>query len=478
MKQLEDIITSSINYLQGIILNDEFLKFRSFYGDSFCLSLMKREKTISKPVEEKLISRYRSLDKTNSEFHFEFNNYAFIDVYFEDKNMMNEVLPLQFKNTPCTNWTLLRNCTKLKFNKSDIGAIEDTKSKLDLVQDKYGLIFDDPGVKSFQYHCFSAAMVGEIYELTKDDYFLDSFNKAVSFIRNFILPNGKTLHIGRGQEQTFGYGALAYILALSYKFNKDSRCLSDLKKVLNLLEHEQRPDGSLPLVIGAKEPHPAYLVAMDDVSYCGWYPYNNFFDYLPFMTFFLSKTKSVLNELEVTELALNNKVDLEYRDSNFIKIVKEKYIAILSKPGGYWSNDQVVPLLYSNGELLNPVYGGEQFQESLYKEKDLGIPFVRGTRFTLRFKSRSFLFGDKLILIGPLGIFLRRYNFKDDEIVMKDLSFSFFFIRNSFASFFYNPNKIDTSFSRKVISTKESYSSSGKLKISLIPCWIKIRMKF
>lgn len=32
-----------------------------------------------------------------------------------------------------------------------------------------GLIFDDPGVKSFQYHCFSACLLGEIYRMTDDE---------------------------------------------------------------------------------------------------------------------------------------------------------------------------------------------------------------------------------------------------------------------------------------------------------------------
>jgi hypothetical protein len=476
MKQLESIISNSINYLQEIIDNDEFLKFRSFYGDSFSLCLMKREAKLNSKTKEKLISRYRDLDKEDSEFHFEFNNYAFFDVFQEDKEMMKEIFPLKFKNTSCTNWTLLRNCTKLKLNKDDQDIIKETKEKLEFAQDSSGLILDDPGVKSFQYHCFSAAMIGEIYFLTKDEYFLKSFNSAVSFIRNFILPNGKALHIGRGQEQTFGYGALVYILSLSYKINQDSTCLSNIKNILNLLQSEQREDGSIPLVIGAKEPHPAYLVSMSDEKYCGWYPYNNFYDYLPFMAFFLSKANTILKELGVSSLNSVKQSEIEYRDSNFIKVVRKEYTAIISKAGGYWSNDQVTPLIYSKGEILSPVYGGEQFQESLYSSIDLGVPFVKGTKLSLRFKSKSFFWKNCLFLFGPLGLYIRRYDFKESSIVMKDIAFSFLPLRNTIYSFNESSKNMNVSINRKSYSEKISYSASGKLKLLQIPCWVKITL--
>ncbi len=477
MKKIESIIDKSSNYLLSIIKSGDFKKFRSFYGDSFCLSLLKREYKLTAEVKTALLNRYNSLDKSDPEFHFEFNNYALIDSFCEDDEIRNEIFPLKFKNTPCTNWTLLRNCTKLMIDKNDEKAFLEVKNKIKYTQKKSGFILDDPGVKSFQYHCFSAAMIGDIYKSTKDDYFLKSFDKAVSFIRHFILQNGKALHIGRGQEQTFGYGALVYILALSYEFHRDNSCLADIKKILGLLESEQRSDGSLPLVIGSQEPHPAYLVSMNDEKYSGWYPYNNFFDYLPFMTFFLSKSKEILKKVKVEKIEGSILKEVSYSDEDFLKIVKDNYIAIISRPGGYWTNDQIVPLIYSQGNCLTPVCGGEQFQNSLYEEKSLGLPFMSISKLSLRYRCKSFFYKNTLIVMAPLGLFIRRYKFNSNSIEMIDKTFSLLPFKNSIAKLNSKSDKIRFRFSRNLYSEEEAFSASGKLKLSIVPSWVKTIME-
>jgi len=474
MKRLEKIISHSTKYLTSLVESNEFIKYRSFYGDTFCLALFKREEELTDELESKLVCRYVEYDKNNPEFHFEFNNYALLDS-FSDSEFLKLINPLRFKNTPCTNWTLLRNCSKLKVNSEDDQAILEAKSKIKNLQLDSGLILDDPGVKSFQYHCFSAAMIGEIYLTTQDNFFLKRFNMAVSFIRNFILPNGKSLHIGRGQEQTFGYGALVYILALSYKLKKDQSLLSDIEKVISLLENEQREDGSFPLVLGGREPHPAYLVSMEDEKYCGWYPYNNFFDYLPFMTYFLSKAKTILQESDVEKLMKTESFDRPYRDSDFIKVIKDNYIAILSRPGGYWTNDLISPLIYSKNECLTPVYGGEQFQKSLYSVHDLSLPFYK--KISLRFKCKSFFIKNSLVVISPLGLFIRKYKFLEKKITMVDKTLSLFPFRNSISELVEMKEKLDVTFSKEVIQQKRSYSASGRLLQSILPSWIKTSME-
>ena len=121
-------------------------------------------------------------------------------------------------------------------NKNDEKAKNTARNKIKRFQLGSGLILDDPGVKSFQYHCFSIAMIGEIYISTNDKIFLKSFSKGIDFILNFILPNGCTLYIGRGQEQSFGYGALIYILSLYFKFFNDTKTISYINIIFNYLQ--------------------------------------------------------------------------------------------------------------------------------------------------------------------------------------------------------------------------------------------------
>ena len=123
------------------------------------------------------------------------------------------------------------------------------KNIINKYQLKSGFILDKNDDKSFQYHCFSMAMIAEIYEETRDIYFKNSFLKGVNFIRNFILASGETLYIGRGQNQSFGYGALIYILSLGYKYTDDKTLLGDLEKVSQFLIQFKQDDGSFPLIM-------------------------------------------------------------------------------------------------------------------------------------------------------------------------------------------------------------------------------------
>lgn len=424
INKIDDIVRSISSFIVSWLHCKENFECRSFYGEAYTLALLDKVNLLDGTTKQKLIIAYRSIDKFDSQFHWEFNNYALLHYVMNsaDESVRDLYEPLRFKNTPCTNWTLLRSNVRLLANVDKNLAIKEAKAKLDAYQLHSGLILDDPGVKSFQYHCFSMAMVAEIYDKTDDTFFLEGFLKGVHFIRSFILSNGESLYVGRGQNQSFGYAALLYILVLSYRYTFDKTILGDIERVLGFIVRYQREDGSFPLVLGNLEEEIPTIVDMKDPRFAGWYPYNNYFDYLPFMGFFLAKAFDVLAGLHISEVS--SKTQVAYRDHDFIKIVKDRYEAVLSRPGGYWSNDLPIPYVVAGGKNLTPCYGGEQFQYSLYNLKGIPLPFCDLLQKSIRWRSWSFFLKNTLWIISPLGVMKRRFEFNEDCIQINTMVIS------------------------------------------------------
>ncbi|RCW47885.1 hypothetical protein [Paenibacillus prosopidis] len=397
---------------------------RTFYGETYTLALMRMLGVLKPEIKEKIINSYEKIDKLDSQFHWEFNNYALLQYYSfsGDKDILKYIYPLKFKHTPCTNWTLLRSVARLIAKQDEELALREARDKINKFQLSSGMILDEKNVKSFQYHCFSMAMIAEIYEATDKEEFKKSFLLGVSFIRNFILSTGDTIYIGRGQRQSFGYGALIYILAMAYKYTRDASILGDLSRVVEFLKIHQNSDGSFPLVLNGNQQKIPTTVDIKDPDYAGWYPYNNYFDYLPFMGFFIAKANIVLNELDVAQPIFNTPKN--YSDNNYIKKVTNKYEAVISRVGGYWTNDMPIPYIVSKDKSITPCYGGEQFQKSLYSLKGIPLPYSKLLNKSARWKGLSFLKNQTLWVISPLGIVRRKFSFLDDYIRIETSTFS------------------------------------------------------
>lgn len=237
--KLNHIVLGISDYLSNYLSTRSCFGARSFYGESFTLALLSRTSHLTDDLEEKLLLEFKNKDRSDSQYHWEFNNYAMLEAGRLESSS------LRFKNTPCTNWTLLRSNVRFRCNVDvDVASIEVDK-KIKKMQLTSGMILDDPGVRSFQYHCFSAAMLYEIYICTNNNVYLKRFCKAVEFIRNFILPNGDTLYVGRGQQQSFGYASLIYILCGYYSVTKNNSVLGDVENVISLIRKFIRKDGQL-----------------------------------------------------------------------------------------------------------------------------------------------------------------------------------------------------------------------------------------
>lgn len=448
--KLGTLVAGITLYLSDYFRDRQDFGMRVFYGEAFSLALLSRTGQLDSDLETKLNCTFDHKDRTDSQYHWEFNNYGMLEAG-------RLSFPLTFKHTPCTNWTLLRSNVRIRANVDVKAGKIEAKDKLKRMQKPSGLILDDLGVKSFQYHCFSAAMIYEIYQKTQDEFFLDSFTRAVSFIRHFILPSGDTLYVGRGQQQSFGYASLVYILAASFALTEDPNILGDLVKVTNYLVSHTRPDGSLPLVFGGgEEPLPHSDAPHRDARYLGWYAYNNYFDYLPFTGLFLQKAIEVLGSApDIVPLFPSQK---SYRDADFLKVVTGETVAVVSRPGGYWTNDLPIPYIHSGGRSRMPCYGGEQFGGSIYSMDGIPLP-ARGS-FFMRWRLRSFFLGNTLVVVSPTGILLRRFIFGERRIEINNKVFSPFRLRDRYLLLNEAPS-IRSEF--PLHRTGTEYSASGAL---------------
>ena len=356
---------------------------------------------------------------------------------------------------------MLRSNVRIRAAVDAEAGNREAKIKLRRMQNPSGLILDDPGVRSFQYHCFSAAMIYEIYQETKDPFFLESFSRAVSFIRHFILPNGDTLYVGRGQQQSFGYASLIYILSALYALTGDRFVLGDLVTVARYVTSYARLDGSLPLVLGGgEEPLPHPNNPHQDPKYLGWYAYNNYFDYLPFAGLFLRKSAELLMSVKVGAPGCINQEP--YRDPDFMKVISGQTIFVISRAGGYWANDLPVPYVYSGGRARTPCYGGEQFGESIYSLKGIPLP-VRSSGCSLRWKALSFFVRDMMVVISPLGVLFRRYEFAEDRIAIRNCLLSPFRLKDHYL--FLIDNGINLRSEYPLIPAGQEHSASGRLRV-------------
>lgn len=473
-QQLMDLALGIKDFLVEKVKDRGSFPGRTYYGETFALALFSLCGVEGRVPYDSLLSYYSQLDRSSPEFHWEFNNYALLTYgsLTGDSRVKNLVFPLKMKGTACTNWTLLRFVGECLAAGERKRLSREACRLLDRMQLPSGLILDERQTKSFQYHCFSAAMIFELYQLTGDVSLRERFLLATLFVRRFILDNGETLYVGRGQNQSFGYGALAYILVCAYALTNDATLLGQLNRVLRYLRSYQRADGAFPLVMGGCEHSIPEVVDPKDPEFCGWYPYNNYYDYLPFLGFFLAKAATVLGVNGV-------RGTLEYRcgdycDPDYRIVCRDKYTAVLARPGGNWTNGMPMPYILSS-ECLMPCYGGEQFQASLYDETMLGLPYFPGINRSISWRALSWFFGDSLWVISPLGIMRRHFRFLENRVDIRTRVIAVLPFRHVYAfldgTFQRNNTVLNNPAGLKIESTKPfkyigvGHSASGGLKL-------------
>lgn len=374
IKQYAQILCKLADYLTSVQRENGDFPDRVNYGFTFSVLLWLFEQGKYKKNINKAIDAFNNQDKTDKEFPWEFNNYAILKIikYCPEYTKSLSVDYLKNKGTPVTNWRLLRLVNKARIegriSKKDL----EFKKVLKLTSSE-GLICDEPNTRSFQYHCFSVFLMGELSLITKDKDIEEIFLKAALWIANRILSNGQALYLGRGQEQIFGYGALLFVIELAYKLTEHQFFSEKATKVLTYLSTFQRDDGSFPLVLRHNDKEQV-LLTVKDKPY-GWFSYNTLFDYMPFLGYCLTECIRI-SETSVNKIKYEG-LDITQNSDKIFYIKKRGYEAVWAIPTkgrGYWNDEMPVPYIIK-GIPITPIYGGDPIWTDIYSPALIPLPY-------------------------------------------------------------------------------------------------------
>lgn len=276
---------------------------RTFYGEIFTLlgcEYSDSECTFTQDLVKGHVEKLKTLEEARQ--HQEFHLYAYsllsstYQAFFDAPN-------LHFKHTiraKPTNWILLRGIAKIRFG--SIFEKQFWKWILPIViqyNTRDGFILDR-GIGAMirkeekdvylsdQYQAFILVLLADLFDLTKNPFYLTSFEKGLTALLSHQTETGEIIRSGRGRKQIFGYGSILYALSWSIiKQHKDEN-ISSLQQIFKHVRSFQNTDGSFPLV----------LTKGDDPSL--WERYNNLFDYLPFLATMLYRSAHLLKKDSVS----------------------------------------------------------------------------------------------------------------------------------------------------------------------------------
>jgi hypothetical protein len=222
--------------------------------------------------------------------HGEFNAYALL--HYPDRAAVADLLRrLRFGRRHSANWMLLRAACRARPGPwySRTRARLEARAAL-LRYGRKALIHDRPGALSHSYHAFCGALLVDLGRDLDWPWARERAIRAARALQPEILPDGGALRVGRGAEQIFGYGALLYLLEAAAAPAGDTSLRASADRVFGFLTRFRRADGSFPLVLNADEAPEPWL---PDPSRPGWYDYNRYADYLPFLGVYLVKAGEV-----------------------------------------------------------------------------------------------------------------------------------------------------------------------------------------
>jgi hypothetical protein len=273
---------------------------------------------------------------------------------------------------------------------------------------RLGFIADRGGVRSFAYHCFCGALLADLWQRRGYRWAAVAAAQAAEFISRFVLPNGDTLYVGRGQEQIFGYGALLYLLEAAGEITGNADFREHANRVFGYLLSFQRDDGSLPLVLReGEEPEP-----WTDEPRPGWYSYNRYADYLPFLGCMLLKAAEPMMPLYGAAPSPGQHPDFSmHREAEFV--------AVLSRPGGAATNDLAFPYVCIDGISLLPCYGAEGRSPAEAAPLPFGV-LAGGQSYAFRERLRYRPMNPSLAGESALVRHTRSFEFQKDGFTCRD----------------------------------------------------------
>lgn len=331
---------------------------------------------------------------------------------------------MRFGRRHSANWMLLRAVCRSQSGPFFSPTLATLEARIALARSaRRGLICDRPGVRSFAYHAFCGALLAELWRHRRAQWAARAAVRAALFLAPFVLPNGDTLYVGRGQQQIFGYGALVYLFEAAAQMTGRAD-LGDLaERVFERLLRYQRADGSLPLVLREGEPAEPW---QPDVLRPGWYTYSRYADYLPFLGLMLLRAAD-------PDLGHAGDVGPLAPHPCFRLWDEGRYVAAIARPNGASTNDLAFPYVWLDGESLFPCYGAEGAQ-SQPEAHPLPYGAIPGRHpYAFRDELRYRLADDGLLGASRLARHVRRLEFlpagfvcRDEIVFRKPCSFASF----------------------------------------------------
>ncbi len=339
--------------------------------------------------------------------HGEFNVYALLHCRERMGSRPVEALArrLRFGRRHSANWVLLRSVCRAQQGPFVSPRRSRAEARAVLLRyARHGLICDRAQVRSFAYHALCGALLADLWREFGAAWIGKAVVAAARFLAPFVLPNGDALYVGRGQEQVFGYGALLYLLEAGAQLTGDRTFEELAERVFQRLSRFQRRDGSFPLVLREGEEQEPWR---PDASRPGWYTYNRYGDYLPFLGCMLLKAAD-------TELARLDALEPLAQHPHFLRHEDSRYTAVVAMPGGASTNDLPFPYVCVDGESVFPCYGVEGDDIA---PQAVPLPYgvlAGGRAYSFREQLRYRIQGRELIGEARLAQHVRAFQFKRD----------------------------------------------------------------
>ena len=407
---------------------------RDFYGRAFSALLWSRYGSeFARPISRSIATIIDEQAKPlPAYYHFEFIRYALIKLFMgrPDLGEIKDVLPRElYGGTRVANWTLLRAFCRFH----SASRIERAKAAAEVAvvrrwfSDKSGLIEDQKGAYTMQYHAFCTALLGELLAGPMKDSPSTRhwFGRCIDAFSDLVLPGGQCNYIGRGSLQTFGYAAGMLALAHGCR-NLERGChWEKAVQILALIEGYQDKDGSLPLVLRDIPEGTPETFDLKDPGYAGWWSYNNYYDYLPFTGAMLRLASEIFSVCQFSHAKEQVRpIGTKRLGTSIVKVERQGYTAVFTLPNRkLWAASLPVPYVEIAGKYPFPCYGGEQQRESIYSERGVPLPIA------LLQNNEHIIFGRfRYQWVGPSSFgtegggfsHVRQFVFNSQEIIVRD----------------------------------------------------------
>jgi len=345
--------------------------------------------------------------------HTEFNAYALLECQerLGARPVQALLRRMRFGRRHSANWMLLRSVCRSQPGPLFSPFLAALEARTALARyARRGLICDRPGVRSLAYHAFCGALIAELWRHRRSPWAARAAAKAASFLVPFVLPNGDTLYVGRGQQQIFGYGALVYLFEAAAQMTGHGDFRQLAERVFGWLLRYRREDGSFPLVLREGEPGELWQA---DARQPGWYTYNRYADYLPFLGLMLLRAAE-------PDLPLAGNIAPSRPHEDFRVWDEGRYVGVIARPVGAPMNGLAFPYVCVEREPLFPCYGAE---EDRSEPGGTPLPYgilPAGRHYAFCKEMRYRLTEDGLFGASRLVRHTRRFDFSPAGFVCRD----------------------------------------------------------